>query len=62
MTKLVHRSNLNNKEMSISEKHFLGFLHFNPCFNLSNDVHPVCIRKHIKKEMGNKYLQEHGIY
>lgn len=38
------------------------YAHFNPCFNLSNDVHPVCIRKHVKKGMGNKYLQEHAIY
>ena len=40
--------------MSISEKYFLGLLHFNPCFNVSNDVYPVCIRKHIKKGVGNK--------
>ena len=50
------------RRYQLVKKYFLGLLHFNPCLNLSNEVFPVCIRKHIKKGVGNKYLQEHRIY
>ena len=50
------------RRYQLVKKYFLGLLHLNPCLILSNDVFPVCIRKHIKKGVGNKYLQEHRIY